>query len=69
MFYKKLQKHQSGLVNLLSNEQFFQPVPEDWHIFLVDIENSTQAVQNGLHHEVNLSAAGSIVSVLNEEVV
>jgi len=65
-FYKKLQKQSIALVDLLSQEQSFNTLPEDWYIFVVDIENSTQAVQNGKHEEVNLSATGSIVTVLNE---
>jgi len=66
LFYKKLQKHNKGLVDLLSDEMSFTNLPEDWYIFVVDIQNSTQAVQNGMHENVNLSAAGSIVTVLNE---
>ena len=65
-FYKRLQKHDKGLVELLSQEEPFRHIPEDWYVFVVDIENSTIAVQKGLHEEVNLSASGSIVTVLNE---
>lgn len=32
---------------------------------VVDIQNSTQAVTDGKHHQVNLTATGSIISVLN----
>lgn len=66
LFYKRLQKQSNGLVELLSHEELFSHIPEDWCVFVVDIENSTQAVQEGKHEEVNLSATGSIVTVLNE---
>jgi hypothetical protein len=66
LFYKNLPKHNKGLVDLLAKEQSFNLVPEDWYIFVVDIENSTEAVQNGMHEQVNLAATGSIVTVLNE---
>ena len=66
LFYKKLQKQKKGLVELLSQEASFSPIPEDWYVFVVDIENSTQAVQKGMHEKVNLSATGSIVTVLNQ---
>lgn len=66
LFYKRLQKQNNGLVKLLSNEAAFQQVPENWFVFVVDIENSTSAVKEGKHEEVNLSATGSIVTVLNE---
>jgi hypothetical protein len=65
-FYKTLTKHETGLADLLKSSEMFKNIPNDWHIVLVDIENSTQAVQNGLHHDVNLSATGSIVAILNE---
>lgn len=65
-FYKELKKHQTDLVDLLANDQLFHAVPKDWYIVLVDIENSTQAVKNNKHQDVNLSATGSIVTVLNE---
>ena len=65
-FYKTLTKHEVGLAKLLKSPETFKNIPDDWHIVLVDIENSTQAVQNGLHHDVNLSATGSIVAILNE---
>jgi hypothetical protein len=65
-FYKTLTNHEVGLAELLKSPEAFKDIPDDWHIVLVDIENSTQAVQNGLHHDVNLSATGSIVAILNE---
>jgi hypothetical protein len=33
---------------------------------MADVQNSTSAVANGLHNEVNLAATGSIIAVLNE---
>ena len=65
-FYKKLIKHNSGLLELLSHEDFFKDIPEDWYVFVVDVENSTLAVQNGMHEKVNLASTGSIVTILNE---
>ena len=65
-FYKRLQKQNQSLVELLSQEDSFSRVPDDWYVFVVDIENSTLAVEKGSHEDVNLSATGSIVTVLNE---
>lgn len=65
-FYKKLPKQTIDLSELLLNQDLFSSVPKDWHVINVDIENSTLAVQNGHHHDVNLSATGSIIVVLNE---
>ena len=65
-FYKKLPKCTITLEQLLSDEKFFVSVPKDWHVVVADIKESTLAVKNGLHHEVNLAATGSIIAILNE---
>lgn len=65
LFYKRLPKHDMDLVDLLLKDELFISIPTDWHIIVVDVENSTQAVKNGLHHDVNLIATGSVVAVLN----
>ncbi|MEZ4886811.1 MAG: DUF3095 family protein [Chitinophagales bacterium] len=65
-FYKNLTKHSMSLVNLLGNEHLFSQVPEDWHMVVLDIEKSTQAVKNGFHKDVNLTATGGIIVVLNK---
>ncbi|MGY5353714.1 DUF3095 family protein [Wenyingzhuangia sp. IMCC45467] len=65
-FYKELKKQSIDLTDLLIDKNLFSKVPEDWHVINIDIENSTLAVQNGNHHDVNLSATGSIIVVLNE---
>lgn len=65
-FYKELPKQSIDLSELLLHQELFYNVPKDWHVINVDIENSTLAVQNGNHHDVNLSATGSIIVVLNE---
>ncbi|MFT4535486.1 MAG: hypothetical protein ACI9P5_002855 [Saprospiraceae bacterium] len=64
-YYSELQTHSIGLSALFSNESHFTNVPRGWHIIVVDVENSTQAVKNELHHNVNLSATGAIIAVLN----
>lgn len=66
LFYTKLKKHSLSVVELFDDAKLFIPIPADWYIFVVDIENSTQAVADGFHHDVNLSATGSVVIVLNE---
>tara|TARA_R100001369_G_scaffold20091_3_gene36953 strand:+ start:29680 stop:30843 length:1164 start_codon:yes stop_codon:yes gene_type:complete len=65
-FFKKLIPHKLPLRKLLGDERLFEKVPENWHIVVADIEESTLAISNGLHNEVNLAATGSIVAVLNQ---
>lgn len=64
-YYSELKKSTKNLVDLLESESFFTDVPNSWHVVVVDIQNSTQAVADGKHHVVNLTATGSIISVLN----
>ena len=64
-YYNKLKNSSETLVDLLANESCFSKVPNTWHVVGVDILNSTLAVDQGKHHQVNLTATGAIISVLN----
>lgn len=64
-FYKKISKNSLPLTDLLKDESLFSSVPKNWSIVVTDIENSTVAVANGFHNDVNLCATGSIITVLN----
>ncbi|WP_246124763.1 DUF3095 domain-containing protein [Algibacter pacificus] len=64
-FYKNISKSNLSLSELLKDNSLFFKVPSEWFIVITDIENSTNAVSIGLHNEVNLSATGSIITVLN----
>jgi hypothetical protein len=65
-FYERLPKHSGFLHNIISQLHLFQLVPNDWFVVVADVQDSTQAVVNGFHNEVNLAATGSIIAVLNE---
>lgn len=64
-FFSNLAVNNIPLHLLLKNKRLFYPIPEDWHVIITDIKNSTHAVGDGLHENVNLIATGSIVTVLN----
>lgn len=64
-FYKSILKNKLPLTELLKDESLFSSVPKNWSIVVTDIKNSTVAVANGLHNDVNLCATGSIITVLN----
>ncbi len=64
-YYSKLKSSSKTLVDLLASESSFSKVPNTWHVVVVDVQNSTQAVDDGKHHQINLTATGSIISVLN----
>ena len=64
-FYNKLIRHKIPLRLLLKDERLFTPVPKHWHIIVTDVENSTEAIKDGRHNDVNLAATGSIITVLN----
>jgi len=64
-FYSDLPVNHLSLPDLFTKEALFFEVPEDWHVIITDIRNSTAAVLGGMHETVNLVATGSIVAVLN----
>ncbi|AUC84936.1 hypothetical protein CW731_06365 [Polaribacter sp. ALD11] len=64
-YYTQLKKSNKTLVDLLADESGFSEIPNTWHVVVVDIKNSTKAVNEGKHHQVNLTATGAIISVLN----
>ena len=64
--YSHMQAQRLPLETLLGSPEHFVPVLANWLIVVVDIEDSTQAIKNGLHQEVNLVAAGAIIAVQNE---
>lgn len=64
-FYKQLSKQQSSLAELLGRPDLFTALPLSWHVVVADIVNSTGAMRSGRHEDVNLSATGSIIAVLN----
>lgn len=64
-FYQNLPKVSLPLSDVIKDPRFFHTVPQDWSVVIADVKDSTIAMQNGLHNEVNLAATGSIVSVLN----
>ncbi|MBI3374994.1 MAG: DUF3095 domain-containing protein [Betaproteobacteria bacterium] len=43
----------------------FAPLPEDWHVVMSDVRNSTIAVETGNYKNVNTLGAATITSVLN----
>ncbi len=46
-------------------ENIYKDVPSDWYLFITDIQNSTQAIQEGKYKEVNISGALSIIALGN----
>ena len=64
-FYSDLPSQDIRLSELIAEKSLFVNVPEDWHILAADIKNSSQAIQEGRHHEVNLIATGSVIAILN----
>lgn len=57
------------LIRLPIHEVFskavFTNVPASWHVVMTDVKNSTGAVMEGRHNDVNLVAASSLAVVLN----
>jgi hypothetical protein len=47
------------------NTNFYYDVPEDWILFLCDIENSSDAIKKGKYKEVNMATVFCIVAITN----
>ncbi len=64
-FYTELPINEIGLSKLFARPHLFHTLPTDWHVIITDIENSTVAISQGRHHDINMIATESIVAVLN----
>ncbi len=64
-FYSSLVLQTSSISDLVANKSLFSKVPEDWHAVAADIKDSTIAIRNGNHDQVNLVATGSVIAILN----
>jgi hypothetical protein len=45
--------------------EWYSSLPSEWFVVITDIQNSTQAIQEGLYKEVNSVSTASIVALLN----
>lgn len=64
-FFSDLRLHEIAISELVANKSCFSKVPEDWYAIAADIKNSTEAIKNGNHDQVNLVATGSVIAILN----
>lgn len=64
-FYSNLKVHDISITSLIGDKGNFASIPEDWHILVADIRDSTLAVQDGNHDHVNLVATGCVIAILN----
>lgn len=64
-FYKNLPIIKQPIPTVLADENLFTDAPDDWHIVVADIINSTEAVNTGRHSDVNFVAAGCLIAALN----
>jgi hypothetical protein len=65
LFYSRLPVNEIPISDLLMEEHLFFKIPDNWHVVITDVKNSTLALKEGLYETVNLVATGSIVAVLN----
>lgn len=65
LFYSRLPVNNIPLSDLLMEEHLFYTVPQNWHVLITDVKDSTRAAMAGRHQVVNLVATGSIVAALN----
>ena len=64
-FYSDLPVLQGSIASIIGQPTLFVRIPSDWHVIVTDIKESTKAMENGRHEEVNLIAAGCVIAGLN----
>lgn len=63
-FYKDLPSLLVSIADIFEPGNFAE-VPADWEIIVADVKDSSEAVLDGRHNDVNLVAGGSVIAVLN----
>lgn len=63
-FYRDIKALKLPLARAMEDRSFFE-LPSDWVVVIADIKNSTAAVAEGRHNDVNLVAAGCLIAALN----
>ncbi len=49
----------------VSNPKIYSGLPDDWHVVVTDVKDSTKAIEQGGYKVVNLLGASSIIAMLN----
>ncbi|HET7669732.1 MAG TPA: DUF3095 family protein, partial [Burkholderiales bacterium] len=49
----------------VGRQESYTPLPDDWHVVMCDVRNSTLAVEAGQYKKVNTLGAALITAVLN----
>ena len=49
----------------VAKPESFRPLPDDWHVVMSDVRDSTVAIQSGRYKNVNTAGAATITAVLN----
>ena len=64
-FYRNIPVTDKTFEELISDKKNFHEVPEDWHIIVTDIRNSTGAYEKGKYFEMNIASASCIIIAMN----
>lgn len=64
-FYRNLPVTDKTFEELIADKQNFHEVPDDWHIIVTDIRNSTGAYDKGKYFEMNIASASCIIIAMN----
>ncbi|RTE65438.1 DUF3095 family protein [Amphritea opalescens] len=52
-------------ITQMVDDQFYQPVPDDWYVSVVDVRGSTEAIERGSYRDVNFMGGAAITAHLN----
>lgn len=64
-FYNNIPIIEDSFIDIISNKKNFQKVPSNWYIIISDIENSTEAFDDGKYKSMNTLSASTVAIALN----
>ncbi len=64
-FYSNIPIVEDSFIDIIANKERFQKVPSDWYVVVTDIENSTQAFDDGKYKAMNTISASTIAVAVN----
>ena len=64
-FYNNVPIVEDSFIDIISNKKRFQTIPRDWYVIVSDIENSTEAFDNGKYKDMNTISASTVAVAVN----
>lgn len=64
-FYNNIPIVEENFIDIISNKKRFQPIPPEWTVIVSDIQNSTEAFEDGKYKAMNIISASTVAIAVN----